>query len=345
MTLWTDIIDPADLTGYTRAYLEDYEATQGSLAQFLPNRFVSDISVRFIRGGQGLQPVADFRAYDAAPKLGKLDEGQRVTIDLPALGQIIPVSEYNQLRAQGGAANISDALALETVQKAARAVARAVVGRIEHLRGVVIDTGKATVPGFMDDNFGRAGASAFTAAALISVAATDLLGMAQDWIDGYSDRNNGDEPGAVVVSPKGLRNMAKLDQFATGLVGGGSRPATAADARATWEAAGLPQIVVYNRKVNLAGTTSRVLDEDKFYFLPAPVDPNSEEGSPLGATHWGRTLTSTDPAFGIGDTEQPGLVVGAFRNERPPMIAELVSDAIALPTLANPDLAMAVEVL
>lgn len=343
MVLWTDVIDPADLTGYTRAYLEDYEATQGSLARFLPNRFVSDISVRFVRGGQGLQAVADFRAYDAQPTIGKTAEGQRVTIDLPALGQIIPVTEYNQLRSQNS--NVSDDLALATVQSAARGVARAVVGRIEHLRGVVIDTGRATVPGFMDDDFGRSAASSFTAAALISVPGTDLLGQAQDWIDGYGDRNNGDDPGAVVVSPKGLRNMARLTQLSTALAGGGTRPATSADASATWQAAGLPPIVVYNRKVNVGGTLTRVLDEDKFYFLPAAVDPNSEEGSPLGATHWGRTLTSTDPSFGIGDAEQPGLVVGAYRNEKPPMIAELISDAIALPTLANPDLAMAVKVL
>jgi hypothetical protein len=32
MALWTDVIDPATLTGYARASLEDYEARKGTLA-------------------------------------------------------------------------------------------------------------------------------------------------------------------------------------------------------------------------------------------------------------------------------------------------------------------------
>ena len=50
MPLWTDIIDPAELTGYARASLADYEATRGTLAQYLPNREVADVVVRFVQG-------------------------------------------------------------------------------------------------------------------------------------------------------------------------------------------------------------------------------------------------------------------------------------------------------
>lgn len=343
MSLWTDVIDPATLTGYVRAYIEDYEAQQGSLARWLPNRYVPDTVVRFVQNDNGLVPIAEFRAYDAEPTIGSLPGGKRITLELPALGRNIPASEYNQLRARN--ANISDERALPTLENAGRVAGRAVVGAIELLRGTTIDSGRATVPGFMDDDFGRSPQSAFTAAEILSDPDADLLGMAQDWSDGYNDRNNGEDTGAVVVSPKILRNMAKLRQFATVLASGGNRPATQADARTTWEAAGLPTIYVYNRKVNRGGVTTRVLDQDKMYFLPSPVDPNEEEGGPLGATHWGQTLTSSDPAWGIGDAEQPGLVVGVYRNPKPPMIAETISDAIALPTLANPDLAMAVKVL
>ena len=52
--LWTDIIDPADLTGYARESLADYERRQGSLAVFLPNREVADIVARFVTKGSKL---------------------------------------------------------------------------------------------------------------------------------------------------------------------------------------------------------------------------------------------------------------------------------------------------
>ena len=46
MALWTDIIDPATLTGYARAALADYEASKGTLARWLPNRFVPSTAAR-----------------------------------------------------------------------------------------------------------------------------------------------------------------------------------------------------------------------------------------------------------------------------------------------------------
>src|SRR5213595_1144355 len=99
--LWTDIIDPATLSGYARASLADYEASRGTLARWLPNREVADIVVRFVAGSSGLIDVASFRAFYAEPEIGKGPGGKRVTIELPALGQDIPVSEYNQLRMRG----------------------------------------------------------------------------------------------------------------------------------------------------------------------------------------------------------------------------------------------------
>ena len=54
MALWTDVIDPATLTGYARASLEEYEQRKGSLASFLPNEQVEDINVRLNVGNGGL---------------------------------------------------------------------------------------------------------------------------------------------------------------------------------------------------------------------------------------------------------------------------------------------------
>lgn len=341
MPLWTDIIDPATLTGYARASLADYEANRGSLSRWLPNREIQDIVARFVRGGNGLVDIADFRAYDAEPTIGKAPGGKRVTLELPALGRKIPISEYNQLRARG---NPSDEAVLATIQRTTDLVVRAAADAIERLRGVVLQTGRATVTGFMDDDFGRSAGHSVVAGTLWSTATADALGMLNTWTDTYLAAN-GVMPGAIVTSTRVLRAMSALNQFSTQLSNGASRPATQADVQATVAAAGLPPIYVYDRQVGIAGTATKVISDDRLFLLPAPVDSNDGLGSELGATFWGRTLTSGEADWGIEDSEQPGLVAGVYRNEQPPMIAEVISDAIALPVLANPDLSFVADVL
>lgn len=340
--LWTDIIDPATLTGYARASLADYEARRGTLARWLPNRTVQDVAVRFVAGSFGLVDVADFRAYDAEPTIGKGPQGKRVTLELPAIGQNIPVSEYNQLRALNS--NVSDETALATIQRTTDIVVRAVADALERLRGTVLQTGKATVSGFMDDDFGRAGGNTVTAGTMWSTATADALGDLTTWTDAYRDAN-GEDPGAILMSTRVLRAMASLNQMKTQLLNSASRPATLADVQATVSAAGLPPIYTYDRRVSVAGSSTKVLSDDRVLLLPAPVDVNDWQGTQLGATYWGRTLTSTEPGWEIVEDDQPGLVAGVYRNQKPPMIAEVVSDGIALPVLANANLSFVADVL
>jgi hypothetical protein len=342
MVLWTDIIDPATLTGYARESLADYEARRGTLAQWLPNREVADIVARFVAGQRGLVNVADFRAYDAEMTKGKGQTGKRVTLELPALGQDIPISEYNQLRAQG--ASPTEAAVLGSIQNTTDLVVRAVADAIERMRGVVLQTGKATLAGFMDDDFGRSGGHAVSAGTAWSTTSADALGDLTSWFDTYVT-DNGEEPGALVMSTRVLRALSKLDQFKTQLLNGASRPSTVDDVRGLISAAGLPDIYVYDRRVSIAGSSTKVLSDDRVLLLPAPVDPNDWAGTELGATFWGRTLSSVEAAWGIADSDQPGIVAAVYRNEKPPMIAEVISDAIGLPVLANADLSFVADVL
>lgn len=341
--LWTDIIDPATLTGYARASLADYEARKGTLARWLPNREVADIVARFVKGSTGLVDVAKFRAFDAEPEIGKRPTGKRVTLELPALGQNIPVSEYEQLRARGG--NVSDAQALASIQATTDVVVRAVSDSMERMRGIVLRTGKATIAEIgADDDFGRSAGHTVTAATLFSVSTADALGMIQGWQDTYNSAN-GENPGAIVTSTRVARALAKLDQFKTQLVSGSSRPATLRDLNDTLVANDLPPIYIHDRQVQVDGVKTRVLPDDHMLLLPAPVDTSDWMGTELGATFWGRTLTSTDSEWAIEDTEQPGLVAGVYRNPKPPMGIEVISDAIGEPVLANADLSFDADVL
>lgn len=341
MALWTDLIDPATLTGYARASLADREAANGTLARWLPNTEIADVVARFVVGQNGLTEVAKFRAYDAEPEVGKLQTGRRVTLELPAIGQNIPISEYQQLRIR----NASDEQLLVSIQKTTDLVVRAVADAIEYLRGSVLTTGKATInqDNFKsDDDFGRPAGHTVTAGALWSTTTVSRLADLEAWVDTYIAAN-GEAPGSLLMSQRVFRSLASGDEFASQLLNGVSRPATAQGVRDIISSAGLPDIFVYDRQVNVGGTSTRVLPNDRLLLLPAPVDPDGE--SELGATFWGQTLTSSELSWGIEPGEQPGIVAGIFRNEKPPVIAEVISDAIALPVLANAALSFSAKVL
>ncbi len=345
MPLWTDIIDPVTLSGYAREAMADYEERKGTLARWLPNRDISDIVARFVKGQTGLLDAALFRAYDAEPEIGRRQVGRRVTIELPALGQNLPVSEYEQLRLRSG--QVDDETALVTIQNSVTAAVRAIADAIERMRGIVLVTGKATInqTNYMaDDDFGRPAGHTVTAGTLWTLPATSRLDYLNTISDVYRDAT-GEEPGAMVMSTRVFRSLAAGTEFSVPLVGGTTRPPTLEQVQGVLSGASLPGIYVYDRRVSVNGVTSRVLADDRLLLLPEPVDTDDWQGTDLGATFWGRTLTSTEPGWAIPDVDQPGVVAGVWRNDKPPMGVEVISDAIGLPVLANAERSLCAKVL
>ncbi|SDD41229.1 major capsid protein [Auraticoccus monumenti] len=338
--LWTDVITPAELTGYARESLAAYEARQGTLARWLPNREVNDVAVRFVAGQSGLVEEARYRAYDAEPEIGAPQPGRRVSIELPAVSQEIPVSEYQQLRER----NAGDQAILSAVLRTTDSVVRAIADRVERTRGVVLNTGKATInqSNFVsDDDFGRDPALTVTAGTLWSAADADPLEYLTTLFDLYVSKA-GQEPGAMLMGNRVLRQFAGSPGMVTQLANGASRPATFEQAQQTITGHGLPEITRYNRRTK----SGLVLPDDRVLFLPAPVDVNDAEGTELGATFWGQTLTASDSDFGLEATEDmAGIVAGVWRNQKPPMIAEVIGDSISLPVLANANLSLSAKVL
>ncbi|WP_324644159.1 major capsid protein [Pseudarthrobacter sp. LT1] len=339
MALWTDLITPAELTGYVRTALEDLEVNRTSLAPWLPNTFVNDITVRFVKGQAGLVAEASFRAFDAEPEIAGGVTGQRVTLEMLPLGQKRIISEYDQLRAR----NASDEVLRNSILKEAKNVAKAIADRIERLRGTVLETGKATVNQgnvFFDDDFGRTAGHTLTAAQLWSTSSVDRLTYLQTLVSTYKATNDEEDPGAIVMSKRVFTALAAGDQFKTTLVGGATRPAIEDEVRQYLVSAGLPPVTIYDRRTS----GGRVLSDNKLLLLPAPVDPMAGE-SDLGGTFWGQTLTSQEADYQLADVEQPGVVVGAHKATSIPHIATVESDAIALPVLANANLSLVATVL
>lgn len=337
--LWTEVIDPATITGFARQSLDDYEAAQGSLSQFLPNTTVNDISVAFEVGQNGLTETAEFRAYDAEASHGREEGGKSVRLDLPAIGHVRTIDEYRQLRLRNaGNGQMQNAILRATTQ-----VVRAVADRMELLRGEVLSTGRATVDDekfYFSDNFGRPANHDTTVPQLWDVDTTasriDHLLVANQT---YRD-TNGTGAGKMVMSSAAFASFRLGDEFVSTLTG---RPLGVADINTLLASEGLPTIQLFDRRVKYrrgdTSTIKSVLDPKKVLLLPA----NAEE---LGFTYWGETLTASETDFGLVDTDSTaGIVVGAYRNTTPPVVASIISDAIGMPVLGDAAKSYALTVL
>ena len=345
MALWTDVIEPETLTGYARESLSLYEASKGTLGAYLPDRYVGDISAKFYTGESGLVDAAAFRAFDAEPEIGDKQQVKAVTIDLPAIGKTIPVSEYNQLRARSG--QPTDEAVQRMILASTTTAVQAIADAIEYMRGRVLVTGKATIdqPNFVSvDDFGRKPELTIASGTAASEFTADPLGYLETLEDLYEEIN-GEKPGSWVVSRKVIRALQAHDSLKTALVGGGSRSATLAEVNNAVEGRGIAPLTVYTRKVKVGGKRVEVVPNGTALALPAPVATDDPMGTDLGATVWGRTLTSTDAEWAIADQDQPGIVAGVWRNDKPPMGAEVIADAIGLPVLANANLSLAVQLV
>lgn len=346
MALWTELINPAELTGYARAAFEDYEVNRPSLAPFLPNSFVPDIVARIARGQGGMIDAATFRAYDAETAIGGSRPGARMTFDLPPLGKKERVSEYDQLRARN--ADNPDTI-LSAVERVTVRRVRSVIDRIEYARGQLLTTGKVTINegGFVSEaDFGRAAGHSVTAGVLWTDSTNaDPLSDLDAWADTYRTEN-GEDPGALLMSSRVLNLMMRSQKLRALTVGGTTTVPSVVSREAVREvlsAFGLPPIVIYDRKVNLTGAAVRPIPDDRVLLLPSPADPNDPEGTDLGATFWGTTLEASDPRYGIEDADYPGIVAGTYRDDD--VLGVWVrATAISMPAMANPNLSFVGDV-
>ena len=334
MALWTDLITPAEATGYLRASMEDAEARKGSLAEFLPNDLKNDTVLRLRVDEHGLVDEARFRAYDAEPAIGRTRRGRSMTMEMPALSQTLIVTELEQLRALGAS---EDAMRTE-IEKRIRQAGQAIAARMVRMRGQVLETGKAVID--QDDyqataDFGRAAELNLTAPTLWSDPSADRLGFLEAIHDAYVDAN-GEEPGSLLLTTAALRALARGTQVATVLPGGATRPARTSEAITLIQDAGFENVVINDRRTS----GGRVISDNVVIALPAPVSPDSPEESALGATFWGRTLTAQESEYQLPVADMPGAVCGVYRNEKPPHGKEVFADAIGMPALANANLSV-----
>ncbi|MFD9442164.1 major capsid protein [Streptomyces sp. NPDC060001] len=340
MQLFTEYATPAELTGYAREALRDREENAFNLNRWLPNDTINDLTYRFNRGGGGLVEAAVYRAYDAESDIGSRSGAARVSGELPPISRKMPVGEYEQIRMRNvdtQAAELRDAMEADSVK-----LVSAIAARTELARGDAIFNASVTIQEnnvSAGVNFGRKAEHSVTAAIPFSSTETSLAyDYFMAWLDVYTD-TNGSLPASTLMSRKAynfLRRNKQLRELA--YRGASTAPSvlTRDDLANILGDFDIPPIEIYDAKVSVGGSATRVTPEDKLAFLPA-------QGDALGKTLWGVPVEANDPRYGLAG-DAAGVAVGGYKSEDPQTLWTRAT-AIVLPVVAAPDLTFVADVL
>ena len=327
MALWTDIIDPAELTGFSREEASQFDANAGTLADVFP--YVSTAGVSYSwTVNEKVQDVASFRAFDAESAFGKNAGLEKKIAELAPISLKKRFGEYDQLVRSGQNSP-------ETVQAAAdrlaAEVSQGIVRRLIQARGEALVTGRLAIneDGFVQNvDFGRRPDHTANASVAWDGAADPIADL-EAWRQAYVD-HTGQEPTGIKASPKVVAALQRNDKVRAYL--GTNAPALLDRATVNNILAGygLPAIEVVNTRV--AGAP--VLDVDHLVFTAAGA----------GATVYGTTVEATDPRYRLSGDAVPGLVVGAYALDDP-AIKLIHGNGVALPVVGTRDLTFAARVL
>lgn len=327
MALWTDLIDPAELTGFSRESAAQFDATAGTLSDVFPNVTTPDVNFGWTVN-EKVQDVAAFRSFDAESKIGEASGLERKIASLTPISLKKRFGEYDQLVRSGQNSPESVQAAADRL---ASEVAQGVVRRLIQARGEALVSGALAIneDGVVANvDFGRRADHTVTAAVAWDGAADPIADL-EAWRQAYVD-HTGQEPTGIKASPRVVSALQRNDKVRAYL--GTNAPAMLdrATINVILAGYGLPAIEIVNTRV--AGNP--VLDGEYVVF--------TAEGA--GATVYGTTVESTDPRYRLSDGAAPGLVVGAYA-EDDPNIKWVRANAVALPILGNPDLTLAARVL
>jgi hypothetical protein len=343
MVMITDLVDPQELLGYTRAAELEANRNKFTLSNYLPNDNTPDgeIEFRYTRGSFRDEDAALVRAWDAEASIA----GRQGVEQL--MGEILPVSrkirlgEEERLRNRGMQRGLSPSQNNELIAKIfndAGKMARAVAARFELMRGealqnatvVINENGVST--GTID--FGRKAGHTVTAGTLWSdLTNGDPVANMRTWVQTYID-SNGVAPAFALTSTQVigyLLQSAKVRAYAAG-VGGTPGLITVDTVNAIFTAFGLPPMVPYDAVIRVNGTQTRPIAVNRVILMP-PAD------EPVGATMFGTTAEALELAEAqlIDQDQCPGMVAVPMKL-MDPVATWTLATAVGFPVLTNPDL-------
>lgn len=337
MAIWSDLIEPRDLTVFARRTQAAAEAAEGSLSRWFPTVTVDGDTAKYtVAADGGLVPTAEFRAWDTESPIANGVGGRRVTLELPPISLKARIGELDHIRDRHDTNN--------SLRIAARATARlveAVTERMRVLQADILNTGRLTINenGFQVDNdLGRNVNMSVTASPRWDAASSDPIADLITWAEHYN-AVNGVMPAVLLTSRRTVSVFQRNAGVLAAIGGNATRTvATLDELNALLGSYGLPGFTVFDRNADVGGTVRRYLPVGKVFLLPAA---GSNE---LGQTVFGRTAEADAPEYGIAGGDGAGLVAALHQNFDPySKWAHVVG--IGLPIMTNPNASMVATVL
>lgn len=317
------------------------------LDQLLPNKYFQKNTIDFAELTR-TNRTARFRAFDGRLHVSERDTSVTKQVKLPPLSTSANMGELERLQLEfARTSGTNNTAIVNAIYDDATNLTLEVKARMEQARGDVLVDGKFTLVGegglTMEADYGIPANHLVAPGTLWSnTGAATIIANEAAWIDIYV-ATNGFAPGGQVVSRRVLNYMlqnAELRSLAASLSGTPSlvtRPAL----DAALAAFSLPPILfVYDTVVDVDGTSTRCIPDDRVIFVP----PNVTD---LGYTAWGISATAlelvnsneTDTSF----EDAPGIV-GVVEKSGPPYREWTFVDAVGMPVLASPRLLMVADV-
>lgn len=337
-------VAPDDLTTFVR---EVPTNSQLVLSQLFPTRYVDNNTIDFaeiVRTNR----TARFRSFDGRIHVSERDAGSEKRVKLLPLSSSLPMGEYERLQlefARTGGTN-QQALA-NAIYNDAENLTREVQARIEQAWGDVLTDGKLTINenGFQGEaDFGVPGSQivAPSGALWSNTAAAVPLTDIQAWTDAYVAAN-GVAPATFQTSLAVMRLLQSNTQVINAVHGAaaGRTFVTLTELTNVLASMGLPTPrPAYDSQVDVDGTQTRVIADDRVIFLPQDV-------SALGYTAFGLSATALELVNSnqsdLSFSQAPGIV-GVVEKSGPPYKQFTYVDAVAMPILANARLLMVGDV-
>ena len=323
VALWTDIVNPAELTAFSRVALEAMD--DSLLTAILPNVLQDEVKFSW-KVGEAVGGEAEYGEFDAEAPIGDTGGGEEKTVRLLPVSRKLKLSEYEQVT--------EPARVSQLAEDRADALVKQIINRLNRARAMALVTGKLT----LNENgikqvadFGRKAAHTNAApTALFSATGADPIADIRRFADMVAD-----EVGAEVDTIAGSTRIATAiggKLAAAGYVTGGGNVVSRGVVNEILADHGLPQFTVYDGRT---GGTRFIADDQLIVAVG---------GGFAGGTVFAPTVESGDPRFNLGSGERSGIVAGLYKGEDPP-IGWVLAKAIALPILANPNATLAAKVL
>lgn len=285
--------------------------------------------------------TAQYRTFDGRIHVSERDAGSTTQVPLAPLSSSSPiVGEYERLQMEFARTGGTNTSALVTaIYNDTENLTREVLNRIELAWGDTLTDGKLTInEGGLNSeaDYGMPGnhsvspSTTWTNANLAS--ATPLTNISA-WADVWNS-TNGSMPSRMLTSLTRIRFLQRSKEVIDAVYGStqGRTRVTVDELNALLASESLPVLAPpYDTQLSVAGSSQRVIADDKVIFLPDDLDE-------LGQTVFGVSATAlelVDSAKAeMSFAEAPGIV-GMVLKEGPPMRQSVFVDAVGQPVLTD----------